>query len=94
MASQKDLFNDSESVIDSRACISLPVTSSIDYRWLIIFNWSGKINFKVVERSSCKEIKDEWVSGQLKPSSRAKKLSLSAFKKQSVSLFGKIYASK
>ena len=92
--SQGDLFAENDNGIDSqRKCMSLPVKSLV-YRWLIIFNWNGEIPFKVFERKMFKDIKDEWVRGQLKPRSRAKKLMVSALPAQTVSLFGKVDESK
>lgn len=90
--SQVDLFDEEKK--DTRQCVSLPSLSSITYRWVIMFNWNSENPFKVFERAMIKEIKDDWVKGQLKATSRAKKLMVSTLPAQTVSLFGKIDESK
>lgn len=92
--SQADLFSDEKISQPSRQCISLPSMSSITYKWVVMFNWNGKSPFKAFERDMFKEIKDEWISGQLKATSRAKKLMVSTLPAQTVSLFGKVDESK
>lgn len=89
--SQQDLFEDGG---ERRRFFSLPSKPSINYKWLVIFNWNGQNPFKIFERAMFKEIKDEWVKGQLKANSRAKKLMVSALPAQTVSLFGKVDESK
>lgn len=89
----QDNFSNVNMDPSERNCISLPV-GTITYRWVIIFNWNGDCPFKAYERAMFKEIKEEWIKGQLKPKSRAKKLMLSSLPAQTVSLFGKIETSK
>ena len=98
MASQKDMFHDSDgSVSEKRNCISLPTSVAINYEWIILFNWEPKDSappFKVFDRVHFDDIKEEWIQGQLKPSSRSKKLNLVLLPNQTVSLFGKIDSSE
>lgn len=92
MSSQKDLFDDNMSDIsgDRKITSSLPVYV---YKWVIMFQWNileNKSRFKLFERVLFPEIKDEWIRGQLKAKSRAKKLKPFSAEHGTFSLFGKV----
>lgn len=94
MESQRDFFEDTPPRNVKKLSSSLPCYF---YKWVILFQWfvkekSGR--FKVFERSLFPEIKDHWISGQLKANSRLKKLTNLSEENDVFSLFAKVQSGK
>ena len=73
---------------------SLPSTLTYIYLWVILFDWDENVEFPFdiyqVALFSSRELKKKWISGDLEQDSRQKKLSFSAIKGKTFSLFGKV----
>ena len=97
MSSQRDMFlssQESSQESSENVSSSLPASVTYTYLWVILFDWDENIEFPFnlyqVALFSKKELKKKWISGDLNQSSRVKKLSFSAIRGKTFSLFGKV----
>ena len=96
MASQCDFFDQSQVEVDTGRKLSASLPNYF-YKWVILFQWNmddNKSRFKIFERNLFPEIKDEWMKGQLKEVSRAKKLKKLEAEEGEFSLFAKVESGK
>lgn len=103
MATQKDMFDGSDSDAETRKKALRRVSSTLDnrrhhryqYYWVILFNWDCNVSSPFFQHKLSEfndtDIKKEWISGNLGLKSRMTKLNnLSPFPGGTYSLFSKI----
>ena len=94
VSSQKDMFCSSPEVSPARIKSSLPSNLSYVYLWCILFDWDENVeepfNIYQVALFSTRDLKPNWLKGDLDSEGRQKKLKFRAFPGKSFSLFAKI----
>ena len=90
---QKDPFLSSPES-SSRLSRSLPTSIKYIYLWCILFDWDENVErpftLYQVGMFSKKEMKPEWLSGDLDLKSRQKKMKFSSINGKSLSLYAKV----
>lgn len=92
-SSQKDMFLSSPEN-SPKITSSLPSSPAYTYLWVILFDWDENVEHPFdlyqVALFCPTELKTKWISGELDPQSRQRKISFSAIPKKTFSLFCKV----